>query len=151
MQEPDFVRFLEDPDSPDNGLPPPPPSPEEEWAGLDGANHLHHLTDSNFNSFVEKTDSVLVMFYAPWCGHCKSMKADYALAAKKMKEMNIAGALATVDATAQNGLQNRFEIRGFPTLRYFHRGKNVAPYEKARKTDALVDFMRNPPIPKDEL
>lgn len=175
-QESDFVKFLGDPDSPENGLPPPPPSPEEEWAGLEGAENLHHLTDSSFDAFVKKKDSVLVMFYAPckitapnrsfsaqlcltlmsfwnWtgCGHCKSMKADYALAAKRMKDLKIDGALVTVDATAQTGLQNRFEIRGFPTLRYFRKGRNVAPYEKARKADALVDFMRNPPQSKDEL
>ena len=71
LQENDFVQFMEDPDSPKNGLPPAPPSPEEEWSGLDGAKHLHHLTETNFDGFVKKTESVLVMFYAPWCGHCK--------------------------------------------------------------------------------
>jgi hypothetical protein len=65
-QESDFVSFMEDPDNPSNGLPPPPPSPEEEWAGLDGAKYLNHLTESNFDDFVKKKDSVLVMFYAPW-------------------------------------------------------------------------------------
>lgn len=64
----DFVSFMEDPDNPKNGLPPPPPSPEEEWGGLDGAQYLHHLTDSNFDDFMKKNDGVLVMFYAP----CKS-------------------------------------------------------------------------------
>ena len=81
----------------------------------------------------------------------QSMKADYALAAKKMKELNIDGALATVDATIHNGLQKRFEIRGFPTLRYFRRGVNAAAYEGSRRADDFVDYMRNPPPPKDEL
>ncbi|KAK4019857.1 protein disulfide-isomerase A5 [Daphnia magna] len=149
--ESEFVSFMEDPDNPKNGLPPAPPSPEEEWAGLDGSKYLHHLTDSNFDEFVKKKDSVLVMFYAPWCGHCKSMKSDYALAAKKMKEMNIAGELVTVDATAQTGLQTRFEIRGFPTIRYFYKGSNLSAYERKRKADDIVDYMRNPPRSKDEL
>ena len=56
---------MEDPDSPANGQPPPPPSPKEEWGAFDGAEHLTHLTDSNFDNFVKKQDSVLVMFYAP--------------------------------------------------------------------------------------
>ena len=80
------------------------------------------------------------------------MRGDYALAAKQMKEQKIAGKLVTVDATAQTGLQNRFEIRGFPTLRYFYQGRNVAAYEGQRKVNDLVDFMRNPPKDKkDEL
>jgi len=149
--ESDFIAFMEDPDSPSNGLPPPPPSPEEEWSGLDGSQLLRHLTDKNFDDFISKTDSALVMFYAPWCGHCKSMKSDYALAAKMMKKKGIAGRLATVDATVQTGLQNRFEIRGFPTIRYFRNGHNIAAYERKRKADDIVAFMTNPPRSKDEL
>lgn len=150
--ESEFVAFMEDPDSPANGQPPPPPSPKEEWGAFDGAEHLTHLTDSNFDNFVKKQDSVLVMFYAPWCGHCKSMRGDYALAAKQMKEQNISGKLVTVDATVQTGLQTRFEIRGFPTLRYFHQGRNAAAYDGKRKAGDIVDFMRKPPKDKkDEL
>ena len=79
------------------------------------------------------------------------MKSDYALAAKMMKKKGIAGRLATVDATVQTGLQNRFEIRGFPTIRYFRNGHNIAAYERKRKADDIVAFMTNPPRSKDEL
>jgi thioredoxin-like negative regulator of GroEL len=79
------------------------------------------------------------------------MKKDYALAAKQLHERNIGAHLATVDATAQPALQQRFEIRGFPTLRYFRRGQNVAAYERRRTADDLVDFMVHPPASKDEL
>lgn len=79
------------------------------------------------------------------------MKSDYAEAAKRLKEMNIPGELATVDATVQTGLQTRFEIRGFPKIRYFYKGKNVAGYDRKRKAEDLVDYMRKPPRGKDEL
>lgn len=79
------------------------------------------------------------------------MKKDFALAAQQMKAMNIVGELATVDATVQTGLQTRFEIRGFPTIRYFYKGNNLSAYEKKRKAEDLVEFMRKPPRSKDEL
>ena len=52
----------------------PKPTPESEWKNHDGAEHVKHLTTESFFSEVQKHDHVLVMFYAPWCGHCKAMK-----------------------------------------------------------------------------
>ena len=55
----------------------PKPTPESEWKNHDGAEHVKHLTTESFFSEVQKHDHVLVMFYAPWCGHCKAMKGKY--------------------------------------------------------------------------
>lgn len=64
----DFMQFME---NPREGPPPPPPEPQ--WA--DVPSHVHHLTDDNFDEFMEEHDSVLVMFYAP----CKFSVLNLAL------------------------------------------------------------------------
>jgi len=60
-----------------------PPAPDR-WA--DEPNAVHHLTDENFNSFISERPNVLVMFYAPWCGHCTAAKPVYADAAEQLKD-----------------------------------------------------------------
>jgi len=139
----DFVNFMEsDPLSPFAGQPPPPPSPEEQWVGLEGSIFIKHLTGDEFDHYMRFKETVLVMFYAPWCGHCKAMKADYARAAQQLTEEGVSHVLGAVDATVETELGKRFEIRGYPTIKLFSKGQVVEDYKGGRKKDDIVKYIR---------
>ena len=55
--------------------PPPPPAPEPAWNTI--KSEVKHLTGDNFAQVTGDKDVTLVMFYAPWCGHCKKAKPEY--------------------------------------------------------------------------
>src|SRR5699024_8643795 len=95
--------------------PPPPPSWEEEFP----ESEVSHLTDENFDEFISSNPSVLVMFYAPWCGHCKAMKPDYMDAAVAIKDKSVDGAMAAVDCTKNPQVAKKFDVSGYLTLKYF--------------------------------
>ena len=42
-------------------------------AAYASASDVLTLTDSDFETKVKQYDIVLAEFYAPWCGHCKSL------------------------------------------------------------------------------
>ncbi|XP_067130609.1 protein disulfide-isomerase A5 isoform X2 [Centruroides vittatus] len=117
--ENDFVTFMNNPQNPVPSSLPSETSPEQWWAEIDGADNLNHLTASNFDNFINQHSSVLIMFYAPWCGHCKAMKPAFAQAALILKNEQVSGKLGTVDATTERELSNKYEIKGFPTMKYF--------------------------------
>lgn len=57
------------------------------------------------------------------CGHCKSLAPEYAKAAKKMKSSDPPVVFGKVDATVESDLAQRFDVSGYPTLKFFKKGE----------------------------
>jgi protein disulfide isomerase family A protein 5 len=66
---------------------PSPTDPIEFWKdSAPGYEHVHMLQTSTFDSIIGASRKALVMFYAPWCGHCKHAKPAFASAASQLAE-----------------------------------------------------------------
>ena len=84
---------------------------------------------------------VLVEFYAPWCGHCKQLAPKYEALAKVF-EGEVDVVIANVDVTAAEELGQRYDISGFPTIKYF--GTSTAEpeaYELGREVEDFTNFI----------
>lgn len=57
----------------------------------------------------------LVMFYAPWCGHCKRLEPVWAHVAQALYRTNIR--VGRVDCTRFTSVAQQFRIHGFPTIK----------------------------------
>lgn len=90
---------------------------------------------------LDSDKEVLVKFYAPWCGHCKTLAPHYDEAAKKLSN-NPNILLVKVDSTLNEvaGL----EIQGFPTLKFYAKDKSQAPidYNGARDADGIIEWLK---------
>ncbi|NP_001080305.1 protein disulfide isomerase family A member 6 S homeolog precursor [Xenopus laevis] len=113
------------------------------------------LTDDTFDKNVLNSDDVwLVEFYAPWCGHCKTLEPEWAAAATEVKEKtNGKVKLAAVDATVSQVLASRYGIRGFPTIKIFQKGEEPVDYDGGRTKPDIVAravdlFSENAPPPE---
>ena len=81
------------------------------------------IKNKKFDKALEDNSLMLVEFYAPWCGHCKNLAPEWSKAAKKLNAENSPMKLAKVDATEEKSLGSKFEIKGFPTIKFFKNGK----------------------------
>ncbi len=98
---------------------------------LDGAALNKHISRSAL--------PLLVDFWAPWCGPCRTMAPQFEAAAG-----DLAGdlLLAKVDTEAHQDVGARFNIRSIPTLALFKGGKEVARVSGAMSRADLVKWVR---------
>ena len=111
---------------------------------VSAASSVLDLIPSNFDKVVfESNKPALVEFFAPWCGHCKNLAPIYEELAAKIAFAGDKVSIAKVDADEHKSLGKRFDVQGFPTLKWFDGKKGSTPedYNGGRDLDSLAKFI----------
>jgi len=115
-----------------------------------------NLVKDTFDTEVAKKPHY-IMFFAPWCGHCKKLAPTWQeLAEKYNKADDQEVVVAKVDCTIETALCSAQDVTGYPTLKFFKSGADSSvKHRGGRDIDSLVAFideqMGRAPAKKEKL
>jgi thioredoxin 1 len=73
------------------------------------------LTKENFEQVVTSNSTVIVDYWAPWCGPCRGFAPVF----EKVAEMHPDVVFAKVNTDEEQEIAGHFQIRSIPTLMVF--------------------------------
>ena len=73
------------------------------------------LTSENFNATIESGKTVIIDFWAPWCGPCRAFAPTFEAVAEEFPDV----VFAKINTEAEPDLGAAFNVRSIPTLMVF--------------------------------
>ena len=96
------------------------------------------VTKENFAEIIEGNDIVVVDFWAPWCGPCKSFAPVFEAAA----EANPETTFVKINTEDQQELAGHFQIRSIPTLMVFREQVLIFSQPGVLPESALANLVK---------
>jgi len=87
---------------------------------------------------------VVVMFFAPWCGHCKTLEPIWNEIMSNFDGIN-GLKLLKVNGDENQELVQKHGVQGFPTIKYCPGGlndPNSVPYNGDRSPQSIMEFLQ---------
>lgn len=100
--------------------------------------NITDLDEKTFDEFI-KEDTVVVDFWAAWCGPCKMM---HPILDETAKELDGRAKFAKVDVDANGELAQRFQVMSIPTLIVFRDGQQVDRVSGVLPKDELIKMIQ---------
>lgn len=95
---------------------------------------------SNFNAIIKSETTVLVDFFADWCGPCKML----APILKQVKEDLGEGVkIIKIDVDKNQPIAEKYQVRGVPTLLLFKNGSQVWRQSGVLQKNDLIKIIKS--------
>jgi thioredoxin 1 len=96
------------------------------------------ITKDNFDDVLKKNETVLLDFWASWCGPCRMFGPIFEKVSGQFPDV----AFGKIDTEAQQELAAMFQIRSIPTLMAFRQNILLFSQAGALPEAALTDLLR---------
>ncbi len=96
------------------------------------------LTQANFDETIKNNDIVIVDFWAPWCGPCKSFAPTFEAVSEQHPDI----VFAKVNTEEEQMLAAAFQIRSIPTLMIFREQVIVFAQPGALPASQLEELLQ---------
>lgn len=93
-----------------------------------------HATDQTLEDVIKKNRTVLVDFWAPWCGPCRMISP---ILDELDKEIGDQAVIAKVNVDENPMSAIKYQIQGIPTLRLFAGGLEVENFVGVQPLERL--------------
>ena len=96
------------------------------------------LTQKNIEETINENNTVVIDFWAPWCGPCQTFKPIFEAAAEKNTDVTF----ASCNTEEQTELASMFSIQSIPTLVVFREGIGIFGQPGMLPAEALDELLQ---------